>query len=252
MKYLLSVIISFSIVFATFAETSNSQLLKEAGDFYKKHEYEKAIDAYEKVLATGYEAAELYYNLGNSFYKSNKFTLAILNYERAKLLQPNNEDINFNLKIAQLRVVDNIEAIPEFFLNSWFKQIIASKSSLFWALSSILTFVLMLVSVSFYLFTRRLTTKQISFFVGLFLAATSFTTFIFSYKQAEVLTNRSTAIVMAQSVSVKSSPDQTGTDLFVIHEGIKVEIVDASGDWKEIRLKDGRKGWLLATSIAAI
>jgi len=251
MKKIAIILISFFISLSLFAQ-NNDQLLTVAADFYKKQDYEKAIEAYQKIIAQGFESPELYYNLGNSYFKSNKFTFAILNYERAKLLDPANEEISFNLKIAQQHNIDAIDAIPEWFLKSWINQLISSRSADFWSVLSIFTFILLLSSGLFFLFTKSLLVKKISFAVAAFMVIISITSFIFAYKQNKLLTNRDSAIIMSASITVKSSPDQTGTDLFLIHEGLKVDIVDSSGDWREIRLKDGRKGWLLASAIAII
>jgi len=237
-----------------FAATVFAQgdLIQKANEHYTKEEFTKAIDGYNQILMAGIESPELYYNLGNAYYKTNQFTLAILNYERAKLLAPDDEDIEFNLLVANQKVVDSIQELPGIFIVRWWNSLINSQTTDSWAVLSIIGFILFLTLVGLYFFARSGDVKRVSFWAGCFLIVFTIFSWSFAARQKSRLVNHSFAIVMQPTVTVKSSPSEKGTNLFVIHEGLKVRITDKLGDWVEIRLADGNKGWLLIESIERI
>lgn len=254
MKQIFIIILMFSFVLPVLAEISPrlSALITSANEHYKKGQYEKAIETYEQILEKGYEAPELYYNLANTYYKSNKITYSILNYERAKLLSPNDPDINYNLELARIHVVDKIEVLPQMLTTIWLNQLINLMPSDKWAIFSIATFIVFLLLFSLFLFLNNITIKKISFYTGILLLFISIATFLCSYQQNEKITNRNSAIVFSPAVTVKSSPDDSGTDLFILHEGTKITVIDSLGSWQEIKLSDGNIGWLQASDIVLI
>jgi tetratricopeptide (TPR) repeat protein len=219
---------------------------------YKNGKYEEAIKIYEKIINTGYEAPAIYFNLGNCYYKSNKLCYAILNYERAKILAPNDEDINFNLELAQKHVIDKLDILPALFITNWLNRYILSKPSDTWAMISIFSFILFLIFFSGYLFLTILSFRKVSFGLSIFILLISITTFIFAYRQKTAIENHKSAIIFIPTVNIKSSPDEKGTDIFVLHEGTKVELRDEVGNWKEIRLSDGNTGWIKSSDIIVI
>lgn len=247
-RYLITILTIF------FAATVFAQgdLIQKANEHYTKEEYQKAIDGYNQILMAGIESPELYYNLGNAYYKTNQFTLAILNYERAKLLAPDDEDIEFNLLVANQKVVDSIQELPGIFIVRWWNSLINSQSTDSWAVLSITGFILFLTLVGLYFFAKSGDVKRVSFWAGCFLIVFTILSWSFAARQKSRLVNHSFAIVMQPTVTIKSSPSEKGTNLFVIHEGLKVRITDKLGDWLEIRLADGNKGWLLIESIERI
>ena len=220
--------------------------------YFTEGEFEKAIQVYEKILDSGFEAADLYYNLGNAYFKSNKLNYAILNYERAILLSPNDEDIQHNLELTRTFTVDKIDNLPRLFIRQWHYEFVQLFSTDFWALFSIITFITFLMLFSLYLYIDVFRVKKFSFWLSIVFLFISVSAFVFSYHHKEIVTNHNAAIVFSPVVMVKSSPDETGTNLFVIHEGIKVSVVDSLGNWTEIKLNDGNKGWLLTSAIARI
>jgi tetratricopeptide (TPR) repeat protein len=242
-----------SFQFQIQAQTINDyKVLKDANKAYTEGEFQKAVDEYEKLVKSGLAAADLYYNLGNAYYRTGDYKSAILNYERAKKLDPNNENIDVNLELCQKFVQDKIEVVPKFFLVNWLNAFLNVFSSRGWAFISIFTFISFLCLVLLFLFTRSIFFRKMSFYLGIISFFISTITFLASYKQDQILTNHKTAIVFSQSVSVKSSPNESGTVLFIIHEGLKVSITDSSNGWKEIKLDDGRVGWLPDETIAEI
>jgi len=231
---------------------TNQVLIDSAREAYGSNEFELAINYYEQILNTGYEAPEVYFNLGNSYYKSNKLTLAIINYERALLLAPDDEEIQFNLNIARNYVVDKIEALPRLFIYNWIDSLLYLKSSDAWTKLSLGTFILMLILFLFYFFTNNINIKKISFWFGILLIIVSVLSFLFSAKQKKNIELRNSAIVYSSSVTIKSSPDLSGNDLFVLHEGTKVIVEDSIHDWGEIKIADGNKGWLKASDVVVL
>lgn len=227
-------------------------LVKTGNNLYAKGKYYHAINVYEQIVDSGYEASELYFNLGNAYYKVNNITLAILNYERAKKLNPRDEDIKHNLTIANAYVVDKIDIIPEFFLKNWITNIVNMTSSDIWAIISISSFILFLLLFLIYLFSGRIGIKKLSFWLGILIFFISISSFYSSLRRKQFLTLRNSAIIITPTVTAKSSPAETGVDLFVIHEGARVKIVDSIDVWNEIKLSDGKRGWIRKTDLTEI
>ena len=226
--------------------------MKKANQLYSKGEFEQAIEIYEKVVNSGFESGEIYYNLGNSCYRSNKFTDAIYYFEKAKKLIPNNVDLKHNMELANLQIYDKITPLPKFAIVKWFRELITSRSADFWASTSLISFIGLLIFLLIYFFTKKGGVKQATFFAAAVLLILSGTTFIFSEKQFSNLNSEKSAIIFNSSVFVKSSPDENATELFTIHEGLKVEIRDYSGDWCEIILADGKIGWMRKSGLKKI
>ncbi|MBL7971673.1 MAG: tetratricopeptide repeat protein [Prolixibacteraceae bacterium] len=249
MRRLFNTILAILFTATVFAQ---GDLLQKANEHYTKEEFNKAIDLYNQILMSNMESPEVYFNLGNAYYKTNQYTLSILNYERAKLLAPDDEDIDFNLQVANQKVVDSIQELPGIFIVRWWNSLVNSQTTDTWAVMSIFGFILFLVMMGFYFFAKSVDVKRITFWSGCFLILFTIFTWSFAAKQKSRLVNHTYAIVMQPTVTVKSSPSEKGTNLFVIHEGLKVKITDKLGDWVEIRLADGNKGWLQSESIERI
>jgi tetratricopeptide (TPR) repeat protein len=249
MKRFINTILAILFAATVFAQADQ---LQKANELYTKDKFKEAIDTYNQILMTNLESPEVYFNLGNAYYKTNQYTLAILNYERAKLLSPDDEDISFNLQVANQKIVDSIQELPGIFIVRWWESLVTSQTTDTWAVFSILGFLMFLVMLAFYFFARTSDIKRITFWSGCFLILFSIFSWTFAAKQKSRLVNHSYAIVMQPTVTVKSSPSEKGTNLFVVHEGIKVRITDKLGDWVEIRLADGNKGWLQTESIERI
>lgn len=249
MKRIINTILAILFTVAAFAQTD---LIQKANEHYTKEEFQKAIDGYNQILMAGIESPEVYFNLGNAYYKTKQYPLAILNYERAKLLAPDDEDIEFNLQVANQKVVDSIQELPGIFIIRWWNSLVNSQTTDTWAVLCIISFVTFLTMLGFYFFAKTSEIKRITFWSGCFLIVFTILSWSFAAKQKSRLVNHSEAIVMQPTVTVKSSPSDNGTNLFVVHEGLKVRITDKLGDWVEISLSDGNKGWLLTESIERI
>ena len=236
-----------------FSDNNLENATKTEGDSaYIKEDYATAIQIYETLLKDG-EAAEVYYNLGNSYYKTGEIAKAVLNYERALLLQPGNGDIRANLEVARAKTIDKVEPIPEVFFVSWTKSLINSMSVDAWATWGIISFVLLIVALYFFIFSKQIMQKKIGFISGIVFLVITVCSNLFASQQKENLVNRDEAIVMNPSVTVRSTPSESGTSLFILHEGRKVGIKDNSmKEWKEIRLEDGKVGWVPSSAIEVI
>ncbi|MDO3389945.1 tetratricopeptide repeat protein [Bacteroides sp. ET489] len=234
-------------------EKSGKNITKSGGDSaYIKNDYKSAIQIYEALLEKG-EAAEVYYNLGNCYYKTNDIAKSILNYERALLLDPGNTDIRVNLEMARAKTVDKITSIPDIFFVAWIKSLINCLSVDAWAKCGILFFILFLVAVALFFFSKQASLKKGGFIGGIVFLILVVLSNVFASQQKAVLVNRNAAIVLVPSVTVRSTPSESGTSLFILHEGSKVELKDNSmREWKEIRLEDGKVGWVPTSSIEVI
>ena len=224
----------------------------EGDSAYIKNDFASAIQIYESLLQQG-EAPEIYYNLGNCYYKTDDIARAILNYERALLLSPGNADIRANLEIARSKAIDKVTPVPEIFFITWIKSLVNSQSSDAWARTGIISFLLLLISLAIFFFTQHIKWKKIGFSAAILFLIVTVLSNLFASQQKSYLTNRNDAIILSPSVTVRSTPSESGTSLFVLHEGRKVEIKDNSmREWKEIRLEDGKVGWVPSSSIEVI
>lgn len=221
------------------AETFN-----KANLFYQKGEYAKAIELYHQMLSKGYVAKEVLFNIANSYYRQNQFHYAILYYERAHRLDPSDEDVNFNLQMANLHIVDRFEEVPKFFLIQWWTNIIDTYSSKTWATLAILSIWISAVVFSLFLVVNNANTKKAMFALGLLFFLLFATNSVFAYSRYHYETATNYAIVFAINSYVKSSPDESSTDLFILHQGTKVQILDRVGKWLKIRIPNGNIGWI--------
>lgn len=226
--------------------------VKLANELYKKGDYQQAAKQYEDIIVKEGVAPELYYNLGNAYYKANEIGRSILNYERALRLSPTYDDARFNLDMVQLKVVDNIVQAPTFFLGRWIENLIKLFTSNQWVMFSVTGFVVCLILVFMFVFGSTRETRKMSFYASSVLLVMSIFTLVFAGVRKDQLLNHRDAIVMSGVVTVKSSPDKSGTDLFQLHEGTKVNIKSTLGSWTEIKLGNGNIGWVENPNIEKI
>ena len=245
-------LMAFFSVMNLSAQNNPDSLWQQANAYYTTEEFQKAASAYEQIRESGMVSAKLYYNLGNAYYKIGDINNAILHYERAKLLAPQDPDIEFNLNLANQYVVTQIEALPQPFFVRWSNRIINLYPANTWAGISIATFIFFLILVGLFIFSRNSTLKKLAFWFGLFAVVTSGVSFSFAARQKEEINQRRYAIVFCPRITVKSAPSETSTDLFLLYEGVKVEVSDSVNTWKEIKLPDGNVGWLPDSCIARI
>lgn len=241
------------LVMICFGGTSAKAVTKNNADTeYQKGNYQQAIRDYEEILKNG-ESAEIYFNLGNAYYRTDNITKAVLNYERAHLLSPGDDDINFNLQFARSKTIDKITPQSEMFFITWYKSLVNFTSVDNWAKTGILCIVMALLLVLLYLFGPQLMLRKIGFFGGLAFFVIFLLSNLFAFQQKQALDNRTGAIIISPSVNIKKTPAKNSTDQFVLHEGTRVDIIDKGmTDWRCIRVGDGREGWIETKAIEEI
>ena len=218
-------------------------LFLQANTEYVNENYTVAISLYDSILTNGLESAELYYNLGNCHYKTQDWANAIWHYEKS-LQFGNNEKTRDNLSLAKLKIIDRIEALPQLFYKKWWASLTQVFSTKTWQIIALLCigliFILQLISQITSL-KSKLITKIFSAITVLILLITQ-TSYHNSYVKKE-------AIIFSETITANSAPTSSSTNLFTLHEGIKVEIIDIISDWINIKIADGRSGWIPQNSI---
>lgn len=219
-----------------------------AEEAYRAGNFKKSIELYEGVVAQhlseGKESPEIYYNLGNAYFRDGQIAQAILNYERALLLDPGDGDIRHNLQFARMRIEDKIDASGTFFLSNWVRSVQNIFNSNQWSKFAIVSFFVFLLCLAGYLFSRMLWLKKTSFYVGLFALLLTIVANIFAFNQKKLRLHRETGIVMSAAASIKTSPDINSKEIFQLHAGTKVRIKGTDANWYEIQIANGSVGWI--------
>lgn len=219
---------------------------------YMDGAYDKAVEEYSAILEGGEYSMELYYNLANAYFKMEKIGKAILYYNKALRIAPSQEDVLHNLAIAETRTKDKITAVPEFFLHRWMRVVRNSVSCNAWGALSLLFFALILTFALLFLLASRLGARKAGFYGALCSLLLFVATTAFAISSRNDILTEDEAVVMSSAISVKSSPDRSATDLFVLHEGTKLRIVAEFDEWVEVVIADGKKGWTERKNIETI
>ena len=232
--------------------SANAITKQNADDEYAKGNYQQAIKDYQEILKTGV-SSEIYYNLGNAYYRTDNITQALLAYERALQLSPGDNDIRFNLQYARSKTIDKITPETEMFFVTWYHSLVNFTSVDRWANTAIVSIVMALLLILVFLFAPQMWACKSGFYgSAAFLLLFAFAN-LFAFQQKHELETKQGAIVIAPTVNVKKTPAASGTDVFVIHEGTRVDITDRGmKQWRGIKLADGREGWLKTSQIEEI
>ena len=232
--------------------TANAVTKADGDNEYSRGNYQQAIRDYEELLKQT-KSADLYYNLGNAYYRTDNITHAVLAYERALLLSPGDDDIRFNLQMARSKTIDKITPRSEMFFVTWYRALVNITSVDGWADIALLSMVLALILALVYLFASRMLFRKIGFFGGVAMLTLFLLCNLFAWHQHAILTERTGAIIVSSSATLKATPTQQAKDNGVLHEGTRVDIIDDTmRDWKCVRLADGREGWLQSNKIEKI
>lgn len=234
------------------SQTVEAESFKKGVEAYTAGNYTEALDLWLSVYKTGKSSPELLYNIGNAYFKLQNIPGAILFFERGLLIAPGDEDIRYNLLVAKSLTVDRFDEIPPFFLAEWFSHLSLLIHSDKWSVISLFTFIIALLMLALWLFSSKYKIKILSFWISLFLLFISASTLAFSIHNKKLTADSNRAVIFSPQVSGKSSPDESGTDLFVLHEGTIVEAGSKVGEWSEVRLTDGNKGWIPASAFEII
>ena len=255
MKYLMN--IAFGLIFSLTATASDpTTLLDSANAAYTKGDFQKASEQYEAILSMGYESPELYFNLGNSYFKLDKVGMSILNYERAKKLAPYDPDLNFNLKLANQRTLDKTEPLPQPFFEEWWDNLTNMQSEKTWGVRSICAFMIFLFFLGVFITSNKIFTKQVGFWLSILFFVFSVFSFFISKSSYNNMKNRDSAVILSSSVEVKNSPAEGGKKLFILHEGTKVSVPEVikneEGEWVVVKLSSEKVGWVKRSAIEFI
>ena len=244
--------VTLVLLFVSISLSASTVTRQQADSAYAQKHYQQAISDYETLLKQGV-SAELYYNLGNAYYRTDQMPKAVLNYERALLLSPGDADIRFNLQMARSKTIDKITPESEMFFVTWYRSLVNLMSVDAWARTALIALAIAIILALAYLFSDRIWLRKVGFFGALLLVVVFLLSNLFAFHQKRKLTYRTGAVIMTTSVPVKSTPSKNGTDLFILHEGTRVTITDNSmKDWKEIRVDDGKEGWIETNKIEII
>lgn len=227
-------------------------LIARASIAYDQGSFQQSISDYETLLSVYGSSSDLYYNLANAYFKDKNYAKAILNYERCLLYDPSNGDAKANLELAKLNCVDKIETIQPVIFKTWSDSISNLMSCNTWTNLSIIFFLVFAICTFAYFFMKKVTIRKIGFYSAIVSIILCFICNIYANQQQNKINNRDYAIVINPSVTVKSSPADSGTQLFTVHEGLKVKVRSTLSDWSEVELSDGNVGWLPTSTIEKI
>lgn len=223
---------------------------------YTEGHFRRAIEILEaekdEKLKEGLESGELYYNLGNSYFRMNDLANARLYYEKALLIEPGDRDTRHNIDYLSTKIEDKILVADTFFLNIWFRAVQNLFASNVWATIAVVFFLVLMASLATFFFSRSIVVKKAVFYAGIVAAVIVIFANIFAFRQKDKIEDRDTAIVMVGSASVVSSPDINSKELFILHAGTKVYITKQDRNWLEIEIDNGSVGWIQRDKIEII
>ncbi|MBE9667287.1 hypothetical protein IRJ18_13025 [Mucilaginibacter boryungensis] len=236
----------------TFGKGDVKALFDQGNQLYQKANYKGALAAYQQVLSSGYQSAALYFNMGNASFKTDDIPSAIWYYEKAHKLSPGDDDINFNIRFANLKTADRIDEAPEFFLTKWWHNFILMFSLSTLSVLSIAFILLGFLLLTGYLFTSSVTLKKASFYTSMGLFVLGLITILMGNRQAAYFDSHKQAIIFSGSVTVKSTPATAAKTLFLLHAGTKVDVMETNAGHVKIKLANGSEGWISAGDVKEI
>lgn len=234
------------------AQGDVSALWQKAAEAFADGQWQNALNCYQMIEGEGLQSADLYYNIGNTFFKLGDNAHAILYFERALKLDPAHGDAVHNLEIARQLTLDKVDTVPDFILVTWFRQLRQSFSADSWAWIALALAAAAAVLLLLFRRGASLALRRVSFLTACVVLVLAVFAFVFSLQQKHAVTRQDSAIITAPVCPVKSSPSDGGNTVFVLHEGTKIRILDRIGDWAKIQIADGRQGWAASPSFESI
>lgn len=250
-KGYLGIILLFAPLFSI-AQNKNIDLFTQGNNYYAKADYKQAVAVYKQLLKADVQSSALYFNLGNAYYKLDELPSAILNYEKAYKLSPNDDDIRVNIQLANQKIADKIEAVPQLFVTQWWRNFMLSFSLNTWSVLGVVFFVLGFLALITYLFAQILGVKKSAFYAGLSLLILALVCLVTGTAQHHYFNKHQEAILFSGAVNAKSAPNDSQKTVFVIHEGTKVKISKKEGEWVKIELPNGNVGWIAYSAVRVI
>ena len=246
-NYIYLILVVFYANAAVFGQDAEI-LFEEANRVYAQGDYQSAVDLYLKIINQGVESGEVYFNLGNAYYKLDQIGPSILYYEKAKKYIEGDAALEQNLTLAQLKIVDKIDSIPKLFIEEWWYEIIhfTSINTMLWITFSLFTLSILLIIIQIF-YNRPAIRRVMWIFITIFLIMA-----ILSVSRIYQFETSDFGVILEEKVSVFSEPGLSGTEVFILHEGTKVSINRRLDDWYEISIPDGKTGWLKSNTLAII
>jgi len=231
---------------------SSDTLYNQGIALYEEGKYEAALEHWQGIVAAGFESPDLYYNMGNAAFRSNSIGYAALYYEKTLKLEPAYKDAANNLEFLSRYKTDAFEAVPQFFLRTWISKAVHALPEHTWSIMALACFLFTLAFLLLYIFTRGLRLKKTGFFAALAGLILSIFTLSSALTSHHIIIQPESGIILSPSVVVKSTPSDTGTELFILHEGTKVKVNEEVTGWRNIRIVDGREGWISTDDFGTI
>ena len=227
-------------------------LMMKGNNFYQDEQFEEAISIYQRIVDNGYESGALFYNLGNSYFRLGKLGQAILSFEKALKLEPGDEDAEYNLRLANARIVDKIKELPEVPLLEYWGIVVTAFTPSGWLTIFIVFWIMLLLSVAGYFLLGRVRYQRLATMLGLFNITMILIVSVFMFSSIHRESTSTYGVLLKSVETAKAGPDEAQNDAFVVHEGLKFEIEEELGEWSKIKLSDGTVGWLPNDTFEAI
>lgn len=240
------------LLLGTISIAQNVALFEQGNTLYNDGNYTEAIEKYQAILDSGKHSAELYFNLGNAYYKLNNIAPSIYYYEKALQLAPNDKDILNNIAFARNMTIDVVDTIPEIGFSKFVKTFTNRLSFDAWAKISVVLVVLFVILFLGYYFSYTSIKKRLAFVGSLAAVVLACSALSLAFHKYNLDKNDKPAIVFAKETQIKSEPNLRSTEAFKLHEGTKVQILDTVNNWKKIKLADGKTGWIVSDDIKAL
>lgn len=231
---------------------SAKTLFDRANESYAKGDYENTVALCDSLIKNNIESAAIYFNLGNAWFKLDDVPKAILYFEKARKIEPNNEDINYNLQLANTKIADRIEAVPEFFIKTWWKKLVFYFNEEQWTSINITIFIVFLLFVVIFSVSKKSKIKSITLGLLLSFFVLSVISGFIGFRSYKIKTTHNTGVIFTPTVNVKSAPDEGSSTLFILHQGSKVELMEESSTWEKVKIANGSEGWVLKTDFEKI
>lgn len=251
MKHIFSTIL-FLLATTTLCGQTPSELASRADDSYRMGDYTAAIENYEAVIASGMASADLYYNLGNAYYRDGQMARSILNYERAIRLKPNMADAKENLALANSHITDRITQLPQLFIVRWVDWLCSAVTPSAWRVVWLVLLALLGVAIVLLRLGRDTAIRKAGLIGIIALAVLLIVATLLLVGSTNHYNAHDEAIIMEHTITIKGSPEQQSVDKMLLHEGTKVDVLDMYSEWTKIRIADGTTGWCLSETIERI
>ena len=238
-----------ALIATTITFAQNDKIFEQANTLYNEGNFSDALEKYESVLASGTHSAELYYNMANAHYKLNHIAPSIYFYEKALLLKPNDKEIKNNIAFARNMTIDAIDTIPEVGFSRLINNTTNTMSFDNWAKTAVVFMLLFVGLFLIYYFSQSTSKKRFAFVSSLSFLLLAFVALSFAFHKFKLVKNDQPAIVFAQEAQIKSEPNLRSEEVFKLHEGTKVQVLDTVSNWKKIKLSDGKTGWVMVDDI---